>query len=126
MSVYTIAASALILIIGLSVPVGSQVSNSGSTQINTQRSSPSGGKVALIRTEEFYDTQTGITRLINTINSINQEFQPRRDELKKFFLQYQTLNTELNKLPPTTDLKLIEQKRNQAASIERSLKYKRL
>jgi Skp family chaperone for outer membrane proteins len=96
--------------------IHAQQSNNGS-QLITNR-------IAVIDTEVFYDKEEGITRLVNMINNINQEFNPRDTEMKTLLSQYRSLNDELSKAVPGADAKLLQQKRDQAQALERTIKYK--
>jgi predicted RNase H-like nuclease (RuvC/YqgF family) len=99
---------------------------SGTTASST--SLPSTGsasfKIAVIEMEALYDPKKGITRLIRAIESLDQEFEPLRKELRVMRRRSQELADEIAKATPATDSRALQEKRSQAESMQRELRYK--
>lgn len=53
-------------------------------------------RIAIIYSDFFYDPNKGITRLVNAIKSLDQEFQPRKTELERLQQRIEQLTTETN------------------------------
>ena len=81
-------------------------------------------KIAVINTDVFYDPKNGISRLVNAVKGVDQEFQPRRTELQGIRSRHQALIDEINKTASVADPKAIQQKRDQAESLQRELDFK--
>jgi Skp family chaperone for outer membrane proteins len=56
------------------------------------------GKIALIYSDEFRDSKTGITRYNALMNNLISEFQPRQTELTQISQKMQQLEDEIKKL----------------------------
>lgn len=99
---------------------------SGTTASST--SSPSTGsapfKIAVIEMEAFYDPEKGITRMIRAIESLDQEFEPLRTELRGMRQRSQELADEIAKATPATDSRALQEKRFRAESMQRELRNK--
>jgi uncharacterized coiled-coil DUF342 family protein len=60
--------------------------------------------------EALYDPKKGITRLIRAIESLDQEFEPLRKELRGMRRRSQELADELAKATPATDSRALQEK----------------
>ena len=89
-------------------------------------SAPSGvvadGKIAIINIQAFGDQKNGIRRLINAYNTLDKEFTPRRDELKRMKTQYDQIVDDINKTRAVADEKTLAAKAEQAANLEKEMK----
>jgi Skp family chaperone for outer membrane proteins len=81
-------------------------------------------KIAVIEMGALYDPEKGITRLIRAIESLDQEFEPLRKELRGMRRRSQELADEIAKATPATDSRALQEKRFQSESMQRELRYK--
>jgi Skp family chaperone for outer membrane proteins len=58
-------------------------------------------KIAVIYSQEFQDSKTGIARFTVTMNKLNGEFQKIQDELSQTMQRLKQLQEEINKLQQT-------------------------
>jgi outer membrane protein len=80
------------------------------------------GKIAIINIQAFGDQKNGIRRLINAYNTLDKEFTPRRDELKRMKTQYDQIVEDINKTKDVADQKTLAAKAEQAQNLEKEMK----
>lgn len=88
-------------------------------------------KIAVINTYAFGAEKEGITKYINAVTALNNEFKPLNDELKGMQTKLQTLATEIENLrklaasnPKAVDEKAAQAKIDEAEKLQRDLKFK--
>lgn len=79
-------------------------------------------KLAVIDTEAFNDSKTGIKRLIDVYNRLDIEFKPKRDEITTLQARYTQLVKEVQAGGP--DQKILADKADQARTLESDIKRK--
>jgi len=70
-------------------------------------------KIALIYSDAFLDTKTGIAKFNSLMTTLNREFQPRQTELTQLQQQIQTLDDDVKKTSAVADPKTIQAKVDQ-------------
>lgn len=112
-----------------------------STSAQTQQRPPAGGtppaapqapanvavpdsKMAVIYSEAFLDTKTGIAKFTSLMNTLNREFQPRQAEITTLQTRINTLTKEINDTQAVADPNTIRQKREQLDQANLELKRK--
>ena len=80
-------------------------------------------KIALIFSDLFQDSKTGIARVTATTNALNREFQPRQTELNQLAQRIQQLQDEIQKLPQA-DPKVIQGKVDQLDQMKKDYQRK--
>jgi outer membrane protein len=70
-------------------------------------------KIALIYSDAFLDTKTGIAKFNSLMTTLNREFQPRQTELNQLQQQIQTLDDDIKKTSAVADPKTIQAKVDQ-------------
>jgi Skp family chaperone for outer membrane proteins len=101
-----------------------QPSETTSSSASSPPTSATPFKIAVIEIEAFYDPEKGITRLIRAIESVDQEFEPLRKELRGMRQRYQELSDEIANAAPDTDSKALQGKSFRAESMHRELRNK--
>jgi len=81
-------------------------------------------KIAIIDTEAFNDEKAGIARLVTAMKGVDNEFQPRRNELKGLTDRYTTLVTEIEKTKSVIDPNALAQKNDQAQTLKTEIQRK--
>ncbi len=81
-------------------------------------------KIAIINTDAFADTKSGITRLVNAMGGVDREFQPRRTELQTLQTRYNQLVEEIKKIQPLADQTALSQKAEQAETLKQDIERK--
>lgn len=88
-------------------------------------------KVAVINTSAFGYEKEGVTKYINAVNALNNEFKPLNDELKAMNTKLQTLANDIENLkklaasnPKAFDEKAAQAKVDEAERLQRDLKFK--
>jgi Skp family chaperone for outer membrane proteins len=84
-------------------------------------------KIALIYSEAFLDSKTGIARFNTLVTTLNREFQPRQTELQQMQQRIQTLTDEINKLQSgsgVVDPKSIQTKIDQLEQLKKDYQRK--
>jgi Skp family chaperone for outer membrane proteins len=85
-------------------------------------------KIAFVNTEEFYEKETGIVELVESVNKIEAEFKPFADELNTMYEKIKKLEKELKdsagKMEPPRGFtnKMVEDKINEYESAVEKLK----
>jgi Skp family chaperone for outer membrane proteins len=82
------------------------------------------GKVAIVDTEAFGDSKTGIVRLVRAFESVNSEFKIQRDELQKLNAQYEQIVKDINATKVVADQKTLAAKTDQAESLKKQIERK--
>ena len=76
------------------------VATSNAQQANLQQPTPPGDaksqatRIAIIYTDFFYDPNNEISRVVNAIKSLDQEFQPRKSEMQRLQQRIEQLTNE--------------------------------
>lgn len=88
-------------------------------------------KVAVINTYAFGNEKEGITKYVNAVLSLNNEFKPLNDELKTMQTKLQTLANDIENLkklatsnPKAFDQKAAQAKVDEAEKLQRDIKFK--
>lgn len=88
-------------------------------------------KVAVINTFAFGAEKEGITKYVNAVNALNNEFKPLGDELKTMNTKLQTLSNDIENLkklaasnPKAFDEKAAQVKIDEAEKLQRDIKFK--
>ncbi|MCA1632555.1 MAG: OmpH family outer membrane protein [Acidobacteria bacterium] len=82
---------------------------------------PVEGKIAIIDTEAFADPKSGITRLVNAFNVVNNEFKPRSDELQRLRGQYDQILKDIEATKNVADQKALAAKADQAETLKNDI-----
>ncbi len=80
--------------------------------------------MAVIYSEAFLDTKTGIAKFTTLMNTLNREFQPRQAEITNLQTRINTLTKEINDTQAVADPNTIRQKREQLDQVNLELKRK--
>src|SRR5688572_32360575 len=80
-------------------------------------------KMAVIYSEAFLDSKTGIAKFNTLSTTLNKEFQPRQSELQNLQTRINTLTKEINDTQAVADPNTIRQKREQLD--QANIEYKR-
>jgi outer membrane protein len=81
-------------------------------------------KIALIYSDAFLDSKTGIGRFNALITTLNREFQPRQTELQGIQQRIQTLTDDINKTAAVADPKTIATKQEQLDGLKKDFQRK--
>jgi Skp family chaperone for outer membrane proteins len=81
-------------------------------------------KVALIFSEAFQDSKTGIAKFAVVATSLNREFTPRQTEINQLQQKAQQLNDDIEKTRAVADPKTIAQKMDQLEQMKKDLQRK--
>lgn len=81
-------------------------------------------KIAIVDTEAFGDSKSGVKRLVAAFGQINREFQPKMDELKGLQARYGALTKTLNDTYGTSSPEVNEKRSNELEALNRDIKYK--
>jgi Skp family chaperone for outer membrane proteins len=81
-------------------------------------------KVALIFSEAFQDSKTGIAKFGVVVNSLNREFTPRQTEITQLQTKAQQLSDDIDKTRAVADPKTIAQKMDQLEGLKKDLQRK--
>lgn len=81
-------------------------------------------KIALIYSDAFLDSKTGIGRFNTLITTLNREFQPRQTELQGIQQRIQTLTDDISKTAPVADPKTIATKQEQLDGLKKDFQRK--
>ena len=82
------------------------------------------GKVAIIDTDAFADSKTGITRLVSALEAVNREFKPRSDELQRLKGQYDQIVKDIEATRNVADQKSLAAKVDQAETLKKDIERK--
>jgi outer membrane protein len=81
-------------------------------------------KMAVIYSDAFLDSKTGIAKFNTLMTSLEREFQPRKTELQTLQTKVNTLTTEINNTQAVADPNAIRVKREQLDQTTLELKRK--
>lgn len=81
-------------------------------------------KVALIFSEAFQDSKTGIAKFTVVVTNLNREFTPRNQEMQSLQTKAQQLNDDIEKTRAVADPKTIAQKMDQLEQMKKDLQRK--
>lgn len=121
--------SVLAAVVWVSIIVTTQAQQSNQQQAN---GSPDGGpnanspgtRIAIVYRDSFYDPNYGIRRLVNAIESLDQEFQVRKIELESLKQQIEQLNDETGETAPTAPPTTAQTKLSQLEQLKKDLQRK--
>lgn len=81
-------------------------------------------KIALIYSDAFLDSKTGIARFNSLVSTLNREFQPRQTELTTMQQRIQTLTDDIQKTAAVADPKTLQSKQDQLDQLKRDFQRK--
>jgi Skp family chaperone for outer membrane proteins len=81
-------------------------------------------KIALIYSEAFLDSKTGISRFNSLITTLNREFQPRQTDLQGIQTKIQQLTDDISKTAAVADPKTLQAKQDQLDQLKKDLQRK--
>ena len=81
-------------------------------------------KIALIYSDAFLDSKTGIARFNSLVSTLNREFQPRQTELTTMQQRIQTLTDDIQKTAAVADPKTLQSKQDQLEQLKRDFQRK--
>ncbi|HCX31658.1 MAG TPA: hypothetical protein DHU55_18090 [Blastocatellia bacterium] len=81
-------------------------------------------KIALIYSDAFLDTKTGIGRFNTLVATLNREFQPRQTELQTLQQKIQALTDDIQKTLPVADPKTTQAKQEQLDQLKKDFQRK--
>ena len=121
--------AAVVLLSAASILVSAQQkpATPGSTPAPAPQTGPVAvpdSKMALIYSDLFLDSKTGIARFNSLLGTLNREFQPRQAELQGLQQKIATLTKEIDDTQTVADPNAIRQKREQLAQLNTEFKRK--
>jgi outer membrane protein len=81
-------------------------------------------KIALIYSDAFLDSKTGIARFNTLVSTLNREFQPRQTELQALQQKIQALTDDITKTAPVADPKTLQTKQDQLDQMKKDFQRK--
>lgn len=81
-------------------------------------------RFAIVDSEAFAESKTGVTRLASAFEAIDREMKPKRDELQQLQTRYATLAKELSDTKTSADQSALKAKTEQAESLQLEIKRK--
>jgi outer membrane protein len=93
------------------------------TPVQTATAVPE-SKIALIYSDAFLDSKTGIARFNTLVTTLNREFQPRQTELQALQVKIQTLTEDIQKTAAVADPKTVQQKQDQLDQMKKDFQRK--
>jgi len=81
-------------------------------------------KIALIYSDAFLDAKTGIARFGTLVGTLNNEFQPRKNELQTLQTKIQALSDDITKTAPLADQRTIQTKQDQLDQMKKDFQRK--
>src|SRR6267143_433442 len=81
-------------------------------------------KIALIYSDAFLDSKTGIARFNTLVTTLNREFQPRQTELQGLQTRIQALTDDITKTAPVADPKTVQTKQDQLDQLKKDFQRK--
>lgn len=81
-------------------------------------------KIALIYSDAFLDSKTGIARFNTLVTTLNREFQPRQTELQGLQQRIQTLTDDITKTAAVADPKTLATKQDQLDQMKKEFQRK--
>ena len=110
------AAVGLLTTVALSTSAQTQRPPAGAAPAQTQAPATVAvpdSKMAVIYSDAFLDTKTGIAKFTSLSNTLQREFNPRQTELQNLQTRINTLTKEINDTQAVADPNTIRQKRDQ-------------
>ena len=125
-----IIAAAFVMAVAIS-PALAQTTRPAAPATTPQTGAPAGNvpqsKIALIYSDAFLDSKTGIGRFNTLITTLNREFQPRQTELQGMQQRIQTLTSEVStaqQAATVVDPKSIQNKIDQLETLKKDYQRK--
>jgi Skp family chaperone for outer membrane proteins len=81
-------------------------------------------KIALIYSDAFLDSKTGIARFNTLVTTLNREFQPRQTELQGLQTRIQSLTDDITKTAAVADPKTTQTKQDQLDQMKKDFQRK--
>lgn len=81
-------------------------------------------KIALIYSDAFLDSKTGIARFNTLVTTLNREFQPRQTELQGLQQRIQSLSDDITKTAAVADPKTLQTKQDQLDQMKKDFQRK--
>jgi outer membrane protein len=81
-------------------------------------------KIALIYSDAFLDSKTGIARFNSLVTTLNREFQPRQTELQTMQQKIQALTDDITKTASVADPKTLQTKQDQLDQMKKDFQRK--
>lgn len=81
-------------------------------------------KIALIYSDAFLDSKTGIARFNTLVTTLNREFQPRQTELQGLQQRIEALTVDIQKTAPVSDPKTLQTKQDQVDQMKKDFQRK--
>jgi len=81
-------------------------------------------KIALIYSDMFLDSKTGIARFNTLVTTLNREFQPRQTELQTMQQRIQALTDDITKTAAVADPKTLQTKQDQLDQLKKDFQRK--
>jgi len=81
-------------------------------------------KIALIYSDAFLDSKTGIARFNTLVTTLNREFQPRQTELQGLQQRIQALSEDISKTTAVADPKTLQTKQDQLDQMKKDFQRK--
>jgi Skp family chaperone for outer membrane proteins len=81
-------------------------------------------KIALIYSDLFLDSKTGIARFNTLVSNLNREFQPRQTELQGLQTRIQALTDDIQKTAAVADPKTLQTKQDQLEQMKKEFQRK--
>jgi Skp family chaperone for outer membrane proteins len=81
-------------------------------------------KIALIYSDLFLDSKTGIARFNTLVSNLNREFQPRQTELQGLQTRIQALADDIQKTAAVADPKTLQTKQDQLDQMKKDFQRK--
>jgi outer membrane protein len=106
-------------------PVLAQTRPAPATQTSAQAAgNVPESKIALIYSEAFLDSKTGIARFNTLVATLNREFQPRQTELQTMQQKIQALTDDITKTASVADPKTVQTKQDQLDQLKKDFQRK--
>jgi outer membrane protein len=81
-------------------------------------------KIALIYSDAFLDSKTGIARFNTLVGTLNNEFKPRQTELQGLQQKIQSLSDDITKTAAVADQRTIQTKQDQLDQMKKDFQRK--
>jgi Skp family chaperone for outer membrane proteins len=81
-------------------------------------------KIALIYSDAFLDSKTGIARFNTLVTTLNREFQPRQTELQTMQQKIQALTDDITKTAAVADPRTLQTKQDQLEQMKKDFQRK--
>lgn len=91
---------------------------------NTPKLNSQGTRIAIIYTDFFYDPNNGISRVLNAIKSLDQQFQPRKTEMQRLRQRIEQLTNETSGPAPDVTSMAVESKRDELEHLKKESQRK--